>query len=174
MRSQVPAAHRVEPSPRGRRIPPYAARRRERARGAGAIPRHGGRELAVMRRLHLLLAAGFALVAARAALAGDPPSEETIAYFKQNCASCHTIGGGKLTGPDLKNVGTRRTREQLAKYVIDPKAAIDSGDPYLVKIWNEANGVYMPTPPGITPERVQKLLDLIEAESALEKSQFAG
>jgi cytochrome c2 len=112
--------------------------------------------------------------AASAAFAADPPSEETIAYFKQNCASCHTIGGGKLTGPDLKNVTQRRTREQLSKFVPDPKSAIDAGDPYLVKLWNDANGVYMPPPPGITPDRVQKLLDLIEAESALEKSQFAG
>ena len=121
-----------------------------------------------------LLATAVALVVAAPAFAADPPSEETIAYFKTNCASCHTIGGGKLTGPDLKNVTQRRTREQLGKYVVDPKSAIDSGDPYLVKLWNDANGVYMPTPPGITPERVAKLLDLIDAESALEKSQFAG
>jgi mono/diheme cytochrome c family protein len=112
--------------------------------------------------------------AASAARAAEPPSEETIAYFKQNCASCHTIGGGKLTGPDLKNVTKRRTREQLAKYIPDPKTAIDSGDPYLVKLWNDANGVYMPPPPSITPDRIAKLLDLIDAESALEKSQFAG
>jgi len=111
---------------------------------------------------------------ASAAFAADPPSEETIAYFKQNCASCHTIGGGKLTGPDLKNVTQRRTRDQLAKYIADPKGAIDAGDPYLVKLWNDANGVYMPPPPSITAERIGKLLDLIEAESALEKSQFAG
>jgi mono/diheme cytochrome c family protein len=121
-----------------------------------------------------VLAIATLAAAASAALAADPPSEETIAYFKQNCASCHTIGGGRLTGPDLKNVTQRRTREQLAKFIPDPKSAIDGGDPYLVKLWNDANGVYMPPPPGITPERAQKLLDLIEAESALEKSQFAG
>jgi mono/diheme cytochrome c family protein len=115
-----------------------------------------------------------AVAAASAAFAAEPPSEETTAYFKQNCASCHTIGGGKLTGPDLKDATKRRTKEQLAKFVVDPKAAIDSGDPYLVKLWNDANGVYMPTPPGITAERAAKLLELIEAESALEKSQFAG
>lgn len=118
--------------------------------------------------------AAASLAAAREAVAGDPPSEETIAYFRQNCASCHTIGGGKLTGPDLKGVGARRTREQLAKFIADPKGAIDAGDPYLVKMWNDANGVYMPQPPGASAERIGKLLDLIEAESALEKSRFAG
>lgn len=127
-----------------------------------------------MRIVSTLLATVALVVVASAARAADPPSEETISYFKQNCSSCHTIGGGKLAGPDLRNVTQRRTREQLTKYVADPKAAIDSGDPYLVKLWNDANGVYMPPPPAITPERIAKLLDLIEAESALEKSQFAG
>ena len=32
-----------------------------------------------------------------AAVAQDPPSEETIKFFRLNCASCHTIGGGPLT-----------------------------------------------------------------------------
>jgi mono/diheme cytochrome c family protein len=119
-----------------------------------------------------LLVVSFA--AARTASAADPPSEETISYFKQNCASCHTIGGGKLTGPDLKGATTRRTPDQLAKFILDPKAGIDGGDPYLVKLWNDANGVYMPPPAGITADRAAKLVELIEAESALEKSQFAG
>lgn len=130
-------------------------------------------------RPHLQILAG-ALLVATVALAGaqaraaDPPSEETISYFKTNCTSCHTIGGGKLAGPDLKNVVQRRTREQLTKFVADPKGAIDSGDAYLAKLLQDANGVYMPTPPGIDTARIGKLLDLIEAESALEKSQFAG
>lgn len=126
-----------------------------------------------------ICAAAFVAAAAIAsasdpALAGDPPSEETIAYFRQNCVSCHTIGGGALAGPDLKDAAKRRTREQLVKFVIDPKAAIDAGDPYLVKLWNDARGVFMPAPPGITADRAGKLVDLIEAESALEKSRFAG
>jgi len=103
-----------------------------------------------------------------------PVSEETLAYFKTNCTSCHTIGGGALAGPDLKDVAKRRTREQLTKFIQDPKAAIDSGDPYLVKLWNDAKGVYMPQPPGIAPDRIGKILDLIEAESLFPKSRFAG
>lgn len=113
------------------------------------------------------------------ALAQDAPaaeavSEETIAYFKTNCTSCHTIGGGPLAGPDLKDVAKRRTREQLTKYIQDPKGAIDSGDAYWVKLWNDARGVYMPAPPGITADRIAKILDLIDAESRLPKSRFAG
>lgn len=102
-----------------------------------------------------------------------PVSEETIAYFKTNCFNCHLIGGGPATGPDLKDATKRRTREQLTKFILDPKGSIDGGDPYLVKLWNEAKGVYMPQPSGITPDRIAKLLDLIEAESALPESKFA-
>jgi len=109
-----------------------------------------------------------------AAFAADPVSEETVAYFRQNCTSCHTIGGGKLTGPDLKDVTKRRDREQLTRFVLDPKGAIDGGDEYLRKLFATMNNVYMTTPVGITRDRIAKLLDLIEQESALEKSQFQG
>lgn len=108
------------------------------------------------------------------ALAAQTVSEETVAFFKQNCASCHTIGGGRLAGPDLKDVTKRRDREWLLRYLPDPKAMIDSGDAYAQKLLQDARGVLMPTLPGITGERAKKLIDLIEAESALERSQFAG
>lgn len=124
-----------------------------------------------------LLVAAPGLVAralAQDAAAPEPVSEETLAYFKTNCTSCHTIGGGALAGPDLKDVTKRRTRGQLTTFIQDPKAAIDAGDAYCVKLWNDARGVYMPTPPGITPDRIAKILSLIEAESALPKSRFAG
>lgn len=100
--------------------------------------------------------------------------QDTPDYFRQNCISCHTIGGGRLTGPDLKDVSKRQNREWLTKYLLNPRAVIDSGDSYAKKIFEEARGVPMPTPPGITPDRAEKLLDLIEAESLLEESQFKG
>ncbi len=100
--------------------------------------------------------------------------QDTPDYFRQNCISCHTIGGGRLTGPDLKDVTKRQDREWLTKFLLNPRAVIDSGDPYAKKIFEESRNVPMPTPPGITAERADKLLDLIEAESLLEKSQFKG
>ena len=100
--------------------------------------------------------------------------QDTPDYFRQNCLSCHTIGGGRLTGPDLKDVTKRQNREWLTKFLLNPRAVIDSGDPYAKTIFEEARNVPMPTPPGITPERAAKVLDLIEAESLLEESQFKG
>ncbi len=102
------------------------------------------------------------------------PSEETIAYFQQNCTSCHTIGGGRLAGPDLKGALQRRDRDWLVKFTLDPKSVIDSGDAYAQNLLKEARGVVMPAIPTMTRDRAGRLIDMIEAESKLERSQFAG
>ena len=101
-------------------------------------------------------------------------AQDTPDYFRQNCMNCHTIGGGRLTGPDLKDVTQRKDRAWLANFMANPKAVIDSGDPYAQKIFEESRNVPMPTLPGLTKERLENLLDLIEAESKLEESQFKG
>jgi hypothetical protein len=51
---------------------------------------------------------------------------------------------------------------------------IESGDPYALHLLAAARGVVMPKPFGMTRERAESLLDFIDAESKLEKSQFAG
>lgn len=94
-------------------------------------------------------------------------------YFRQSCASCHTIGGGRLVGPDLKNVTQRKDRAWLTQFIQGPKAQIDAGDPYALQLQKEAQGVVMPTL-GLDAARAQALLDLIEAESKQPRSQFAG
>ena len=100
--------------------------------------------------------------------------QDAGAFFKQNCTSCHTIGGGRLTGPDLKDVFSRRDRAWLVQFLQSPKAMIDSGDPYATKLQQEARGVVMPNIAGMNPQQAQALLDLIAAESKLPRSQFAG
>jgi mono/diheme cytochrome c family protein len=101
-------------------------------------------------------------------------AQDTTDYFRQNCLNCHTIGGGPLTGPDLKNATERQDREWLIRFMQNPQAVIDSGDPYALKILRESRNVPMPVLPGMTRERAERLLDLIEAESQLEESQFKG
>ncbi len=95
-------------------------------------------------------------------------------YFRQNCMSCHTIGGGRLTGPDLKNVQERVSREWMIDWMMDPEGILASGDPYAAKLQKEARGAIMPRSPGITRDLANALLDLIEAESLLEASRFIG
>lgn len=101
-------------------------------------------------------------------------AQETADYFKQNCMSCHTIGGGRLTGPDLKNVQERKDRAWLVKFMMDPKGMIEAGDPYALQLQKDSRGAIMATVVGMNKARAEALLDLIIAESKLEKSQFAG
>jgi mono/diheme cytochrome c family protein len=133
-----------------------------------------GAELPITRRARgRTQLVGLALVAGLAC-AAPAGAQETADFFKQNCASCHTIGGGRLTGPDLKNVTKEQDRDWLTRFLLDPKAMIDSGDPYAQKLLQEARGVVMPTVAGMNRERAESLLTLIEAESKRERSAFAG
>jgi len=109
-----------------------------------------------------------------ALLAGIAAAQTPTADFKSSCSSCHTIGGGPLTGPDLKDVSKRKDRPWLVRFVMDPAGVIASGDPYAKEILAASGGVAMPPVAGMTKDRAAALLDLIEAESAKEKSQFAG
>lgn len=101
-------------------------------------------------------------------------AQETAAYFRQHCMSCHTIGGGRLTGPDLKNVTERQDREWLVRFMLNPAGVVESGDAYAQQIYDDARQVVMPTIAGISEDRASALLDLIEAESARPDSEFKG
>ncbi len=110
-------------------------------------------------------------------LASSPVPAQTSAavdFFRQNCTSCHTIGGGRLTGPDLKDVTKAKDRAWLVEFMQNPRAKIDASDAYALKLQQEARGVVMPTISGMTPPQANALLDMIEAESKLAKSQFSG
>ena len=101
-------------------------------------------------------------------------AQEADGFFRQNCISCHTVGGGRLTGPDLKNVTQRKEREWLIEFLQNPQAMMDKGDPYALKLQQEARGVVMPAVSGMSKDRAQALLAMLDAESKLPKSQFAG
>ncbi len=101
-------------------------------------------------------------------------SEETVELFKTTCASCHTIGGGRLAGPDLKGATERQDAKWLAAFIVDPQKAISSGDPYAQQLLKEARGVVMPPVAGMTLARAMKLVELIEVESGKETSRFEG
>lgn len=94
--------------------------------------------------------------------------------FKRNCANCHWIGGGRLIGPDLRNVSDRKERDFLVRFILNPKAMLDAGDPYIMKLKEESKGAIMTNVPGMTRDMAQALLDFIDLESKLDSSQFMG
>ena len=109
-----------------------------------------------------------------ALFAGAAAAEDAAVYFRQNCMSCHTIGGGRLVGPDLKDVSRRVDSEWLIRFIADPKSFLDGGDPYALKLKEESRGAVMPNISGLDPARAASLLTLIDQESKLPKSQFVG
>ena len=94
--------------------------------------------------------------------------------FKQNCAACHTIGGGRLIGPDLQGVTKRKDRAWLVNFMQNPQAMIDSKDPYAAQLLQDAHGVPMPALPGITPELANSLLDFTEGKGGSGAAESAG
>ena len=119
---------------------------------------------------------GFGLLAMLLWLGGSAlvSAQDPAVFFRTNCYSCHTIGGGRVTGPDLKNVLQRQERRWLVTFMQNPKEVIDSGDPTAVQLAKEARGVIMPRVPGMSQSLAEALLDMIEKESQLEESHFMG
>ena len=109
----------------------------------------------------LCVAFGLSLLSLPAALA----QQDAEAFFKQNCTACHTIGGGKLLGPDLKSITKARDHEWLEKWLQNPQAVIDSGDPIALQLKEQYNGIVMPAVPGMTPQMTESLLNFIAAKS---------
>lgn len=107
---------------------------------------------------------GILLVAIYMSLPGPAiaRAQDADDYFQQNCSMCHTVGKGPLIGPDLEGLAKRRERAWLVKFLMNPKAVIDSGDPYAVKLLQDANGLVMPAEPAMTPALANSLLDYIE------------
>jgi cytochrome c2 len=63
--------------------------------------------------------AAAALTLAPAVLAeGSAESGKTI--FSGKCSVCHSLGAGRLIGPDLKGVTGRREKTWLLGYIKDP------------------------------------------------------
>jgi putative heme-binding domain-containing protein len=56
---------------------------------------------------------------------GDQANGERIFWSKGNCGACHTIGprGGR-TGPDLTDIGARRSPAHLRTSILDPEAEV--------------------------------------------------
>ncbi len=79
-----------------------------------------------------------ALLGALAGAVGAAPPEqgpgpgETL--FQQKCVGCHTIGGGKLVGPDLQDVTTLRTTDWLTRWLLDPPGMVAQQDPIAVQL----------------------------------------
>lgn len=49
-------------------------------------------------------------------------------FAAKGCVACHKVGGGKLVGPDLKDVLVRRTQPWVEKMILNPEAMVARDD----------------------------------------------
>jgi nitrite reductase (NO-forming) len=87
-------------------------------------------------------------------------------FQERGCAACHSIGKGKLTGPDLAGVTERREEEWLKKWLKSPETMIMS-DPVAKQMLQEFM-VPMPNQ-GLTDGEIEVLIDYFEYEDSNKK-----
>lgn len=80
------------------------------------------------------------------------------------CAACHSIGGGDLVGPDLKDVTEGREQDWLIRFIRNSQEVIQSGDPIAVEVFEAYNKIPMP-PNDLSDDEILSILAYIEAES---------
>jgi mono/diheme cytochrome c family protein len=84
--------------------------------------------------------------------------------FAEKCKACHTVGEGRLVGPDLSNVYQRRNEKWLINFIQSSQSLINSGDPDAVAIFSEYNKIIMPDQP-VSAIEIKSILDFIAANS---------
>jgi mono/diheme cytochrome c family protein len=85
--------------------------------------------------------------------------------FNTTCFACHTIGGGRLVGPDLAGVHEKRSQEWLEKFIKSSQSMINAGDAEAVALFEEYNSLLMPDAVA-TEEEVRQVLSYIRVQSA--------
>lgn len=97
-----------------------------------------------MKRMRIFLMSGLALSCLLCAATAGAQLDDGDKIFNEVCVICHTIGGGRLVGPDLANVQERRPEAWLVKFIKSSRSVIASGDAYAVALFEEYSQLPMP------------------------------
>jgi mono/diheme cytochrome c family protein len=107
------------------------------------------------------MALGLIALLGSAYLAKATPLWQTAAegqvIFAQLCKACHTIGGGRLVGPDLQDITQLRDEQWLRDFILAPDRMIAAGDPLSLQLLADYNNLPMPNL-GLKAEEVDALL----------------
>ena len=89
-------------------------------------------------------------------------ADDGATIFKTNCGACHSVGNGKLVGPDLKGVDTRHSEEWIIKWVKASQALVKSGDKDAAKVFAENSQIVMPDQ-ALNDADIKGILEYIKA-----------
>src|SRR3990170_6339604 len=100
----------------------------------------------------LLVVAGW-LIGSQSASAQESGQQ----MFQKSCAACHSIGGGRLVGPDLKGVNDKRPEDWLLKYIKSSQTLVKSGDKTATALFEQFNKIPMPDQ-ALSDDQIRKVL----------------
>jgi len=93
--------------------------------------------------------------------------------FQTRCAVCHTVGGGRLVGPDLKGVDERRSEEWIIAFVQHSQQMVAAGDPDAVAIFQEYSQIMMPDQP-LYDQEIRGIIEYIRTAEPTGDVQVAA
>jgi mono/diheme cytochrome c family protein len=100
----------------------------------------------------------------------EQPSSSGQTLYETRCAVCHTIGGGRLVGPDLQGIDERRSEAWLIAFVQHSQQMVAAGDPDAVAIFEEYNQIMMPDQP-LYDEEIREILTYIRGAAPTAPAQ---
>ena len=135
--------------------------------GASAFQKLSSRGAVIRCTAGLILAAFLLAISVYFAQATSlsQTAQDGQAIFQGKCSSCHTIGKGRLVGPDLQGVTQRRDLAWIKNFIAGPDKVIASGDPTAVQLLQENNNITMPTL-GLQPGEIDSVVAYLENPAA--------
>jgi len=103
-------------------------------------------------------------------LAANFPPSSTLSnqkgqrLFQQHCIMCHTIGEGKLVGPDLKGVEGKNTLPWLLLWIHSSQSLIKSNNKAAIFLFVANNRMVMPNQP-LNQQQIISILNYIKSLS---------
>ena len=91
-------------------------------------------------------------------------AQDGESIFKTSCAACHTIGGGRLVGPDLNGIATLRSEAWLIEWIKSSQAMVHGGDADAIAIFNEYNKIPMPDQ-NFSDAEIKGVIEYIQSKS---------
>lgn len=91
-------------------------------------------------------------------------AQEGKELFQNNCAACHSIGKGRLVGPDLKDVDKKYLDAHLLKWIKSSQSVIKSGDKKAKALFHEYNEAIMPDQE-LSDAEIKSVIAYIKTES---------
>lgn len=121
--------------------------------------------------LTLVLPAGLAAQEAAAGLTPDPAQAKKgqSLWNNRGCSGCHSIGGGKRSGPDLAGVLERRELGWLRRWLKNTTEMLET-DSLAQAMLAQYNNTKMPNL-RLSDAEVESLLQYIAAESEKHRQQ---